>query len=142
MTSARADRVSLGGSSRPRRPMHPARRRLILAMVLVMVGSFLPWLYVGGIARSGAFGPGLWTFYASMLGLAAVMLPFHRIGGVHAAVMAAVCLAIPAWQVVHVISLVGFSGWMPGPGLVMVVAGGVVAAGCAVRLLREPAQAT
>ncbi|GAB3245267.1 hypothetical protein [Nocardioides dilutus] len=139
MTSPSADRVSLGGSSRPRRPMHPARRRLILGMVLIMVGSFLPWLYVGGIAKSGAFGPGLWTFYASMLGLAAVLLPFHRIGAAHAAVMAAVALGIPAWQVVHAIGLVGFTGWMPGPGLVMVVAGGVVSAACSVRLLRDPA---
>jgi hypothetical protein len=122
--------------------MHPARRRLILGMVLIMVGSFLPWLYVGGIAKSGAFGPGLWTFYASMLGLAAVLLPFHRIGAAHAAVMAAVALGIPVWQVAHVIGLVGFTGWMPGPGLVMVVAGGVVAAACAVRLLRDPAPTT
>lgn len=119
--------------------MHPARRRLILAMALVMIGSFLPWLYLGGIAKSGAFGPGLWTFYASMLGLAAILLPYHRVGGAHAAIMAAVALGIPAWQIVHTIDLVGFGGWMPGPGLVMVVGGGVVAAGCAVRLFREPA---
>jgi hypothetical protein len=118
--------------------MHPARRRLILAMVLVMVGSFLPWVYAGGIAKSGAYGPGLWTFYASMLGLAGVMLPYRRVGAAHAAVMAAVSLAIPVWQVVHLVGLVGLEGWMPGPGLVMVVAGGVVAAGCALRLLREP----
>lgn len=121
--------------------MHPARRRLILAMVLVMVGSFLPWLYAGGIAKSGALGPGLWTFYASMLGLAGVLLPYHRVGGVHAAIMAAVALLVPVWQVVHVLNLVGWGGWTPGPGLVMVVGGGVVAAGCAVRLLREPAPA-
>ena len=119
--------------------MHPARRKLILAMVLVMVGSFLPWLYVGGIAKSGALGPGLWTFYASMLGLAGVLLPFHRVGGVHAAVMAAAALGVPAWQIVHVVNLVGIGGWMPGPGLVLVVGGGVVAAGAAMRLLRDPA---
>ncbi len=110
-------------------------------MVLVMIGSFLPWLYVGDVAKSGALGPGLWTFYASMLGLAGVLLPFHRIGGAHAAVMAGVALALPAWQIVHIVGLVGFDGWMPGPGLVMVVAGGVVAASCAVKLLREPTPA-
>ena len=133
-------RISLTGSTRPRRPWHPARRKLLLAMVLVMVGSFLPWLYVGGVAKSGALGPGLWTFYAAMLGLAGVLLPFHRIGGVHAALMAAVALAVPIWQVAHVVGLVGLSGWMPGPGLVMVFGGGVVAATAAVRLVRDPAQ--
>lgn len=121
--------------------MHPARRRLLLAVFLVLVGSFLPWLYAAGIAKSGALGPGLWTLYASFLGLAGVLLPFQRVGAVHAAVMAAVALALPVWQVVHVLGLVGWGGWTPGPGLVMVAGGGVVAAGCALRLWREPAPA-
>lgn len=121
--------------------MHPARKRLILAVGLVVVGSFLPWLYVGGVPKSGALGPGLWTFYAAMLGLAAIMLPFHKVGAVHAAIVAAVAVAVPVWQVVHVLGLVGGGGWMPGPGLVMVVAGGVVAGSCAVRLWRAPSPA-
>jgi hypothetical protein len=62
----------------------------------------------------------------------------RRVAAGHAAVMAAVSLGIPVWQVVHTVGLVGFDGWMPGPGIVMVVAGGVVAAGCALRLVREP----
>lgn len=129
---------TLSGTTRTavRRPWHPARKRLILGVGLIAIGSFLPWLYVGGMPKSGALGPGLWTFYASMLGIAAIMLPFHRIGSVHAGIVGAVALAVPAWQLVHVLGLVGFGGWMPGPGLVMVVAGGVVALGCAVRLWR------
>ncbi len=134
-------RINLAASNRPRRPMHPARKRLILGVLLVMIGSFLPWFYVGGVPQSGALGPGLWTFYGSMLGLAGVLLPFHRINGWHAVAMAGLCLFIPAWQLARLLSQVGFSGWMPGPGMVMVVAGGVVAAGCALRLLREPAPA-
>lgn len=142
MATTPADRrISLTGSTRPRRPVHPARRTLLLAMVLVIIGSFLPWVYAAGIAKSGALGPGLWTFYASMLGLAGVLLPYHRIGGVHAAIMAAVAIAVPVWQVVHVVNLVGVSGWQPGPGLVMVLGGGVLAASAAVRLLRSPAPA-
>ncbi|MEQ6899897.1 hypothetical protein [Nocardioides sp. YIM 152588] len=134
-------RVSLVPSTRARQPMHPARKRLIIAVLLVMVGSFLPWLYVGGQPKSGALGPGLWTFYGAMLGLAGVLLPFRKVGAVHAGLLAAIALAVPAWQIVHVLGLVGFGGWMPGPGLVMVAGGGVVAAGCALRLLREPAPA-
>lgn len=120
-----------------RRPWHPARKRLILGVGLIAVGSFLPWLYFAGMPKSGALGPGLWTFYASMLGIAAIMLPFHRIGAVHAAILAAVAIVVPVWQLARVIDVIGFGGWMPGPGMVMVLAGGVVAAGCAVRLWRD-----
>lgn len=143
MTTSAADgrRINLAGSDRPRPAWHPARKRLIIAVLLVMVGSFLPWLYAAGEAQSGALGPGLWSFYAAMLGLAALMMPWRRVSGGHAAVMAAICLALPVWQLVHVFGLVGFGGWMPGPGLVMVAFGGIVAAQCAVRLWRDPADA-
>lgn len=138
-TTQPGQRISLVPSDRARKPMHPARKRLIVAVLLVMVGSFLPWIYVGGVPKSGALGPGLWTFYGSMLGVAGVLLPFHKVGAVHAGLMAVVALFVPAWQVVHILGLVGFGGWMPGPGLVMVFGGGVVAVGCAIRLFRASA---
>lgn len=142
MATTPADRrVSLVASNRPRRPAHPARRKLFLGILLVVVGSFLPWLYVAGEPRSGALGPGLWTFYGAMLGFAGALLPFHRVAAGHAAVMAAVALGVPIWQLLHALDLVGIGGWAPGPGLVMVAGGGVVAAGCAVRMWREPVAA-
>lgn len=131
--------VNLAGSSTPRRKVrHPARGRLIAAVVLVLVGSFLPWLYVSDIAKSGASGPGLWTFYGGMIGLAALLLPWQRVGGIHALMMAGICIGIPAWQVAHVVGLVGFSGWNPGPGLVMVAFAGVLAAVSGWQLVRDP----
>lgn len=138
-TTPAAPRSLLGSSRAPRRAAHPARKKLVVAVLLVMVGSFLPWIYVNGVPRSGALGPGLWTFYGSMLGLAGVLLPYRRVGAAHGAIMAAICLVLPAWQVLHVLGLVGFGGWMPGPGLVMVAGGGVVAAAASVRLFRESA---
>lgn len=135
--SASSSRLNLAGSDRPRARWHPARKRLILGVLLVTVGSFLPWVYAVGIPKSGALGPGLWSFYGAMLGVAALMMPWRRISGGHAAVMAAICLGLPVWQLVHAINLVGFSGWMPGPGLVMVAFGGIIAAQCALRLFRD-----
>ncbi len=41
---------------------------------------------------------------------------------------ALVAIGIPVWQVVHVLDLVGTGGWRPGPGLVLVFGGGVLAA--------------
>lgn len=105
-------------------------------MVLVLVGSFLPWLFTGLGAISGGRGPGLWTAYAAILGLAAVFMPWRRVAGVHAAVVAVVAMALPVWQLVHVIGLPGSGGWFPGPGLVVVFAGGVLAAAAAVKMFR------
>jgi hypothetical protein len=121
-----------------KRPAVPGRKQLAGAVALVMFGSFLPWLSTAIENVSGARGPGLWTFYVAMLGLAGALLPprLRRWAGLQAGVMAAVCIALPVWQLVHMIDLVGFDGWMPGPGLVLVLGGGVLSGVAALRLFR------
>lgn len=132
---------STGSSEAPsnkgaRRPAVPGRRQLAGAVAIVMLGSFLPWISTALANVSGARGPGLWTFYVAMLGLAGALLPgrLHRVAGSHAALMAGVCVALPVWQLAHVVDLVGFGGWMPGPGLVLVLGGGVLSGVAAYRL--------
>jgi hypothetical protein len=80
---------------------------------------------VGSI--SGARGPGLWTFYAAMLGMAGALVPTRRIAGAQAAVMGVVCVVLPVWQLVRAFDLLGTEGWLPGPGIVLVLGGGVLA---------------
>ncbi|WP_204163451.1 hypothetical protein [Nocardioides gilvus] len=123
---------------RTRRRADPAKRRLAGAVAMVLFGSFLPWIDTAVGSISGASGAGLWTFYAAMLGLAGALIParLRRIGAVQAAIFAAVATLVPAWQVVHLLNLVGTGGWMPGPGLVLVFGGGVLAATAAVQLFR------
>lgn len=121
--------ASTSGTVRTRRRPDPARRQLALGVVAVVIGSFLPWIHTPAGNLLGGQGPGLWTFYAAMLGLAGVLIPARVPRMIQAGILAMVALALPVWQVVHVLSLVGLGGWMPGPGLVMVVAGGVLAAG-------------
>lgn len=121
---------------RTRRPADPARRRLALAVGMVVLGSFLPWVYTSLGSLSGVRGAGLWTFYAAMLGLAGALVPSRRVAAVQGALMAVPALALPVWQVLHVLGLVGTGGWLPGPGLLMVFAGGVVAAGASRALWR------
>ncbi len=98
------------------------------ASLMILVGSFLPWLYVATGGISGARGAGLWTFYAAMLGIAGALIPSRTVGAIQGGLMALVALALPVWQVVHVLSVVGLGGWLPGPGLVLVFGGGVLAA--------------
>lgn len=123
---------------RTRRRVDPAKRRLSAAVAMVLFGSFLPWVDTAVGSISGARGAGLWTFYAAMLGLAGALIPMRRVAAVHATIFAAVALIVPAWQVVHLLDLVGTGGWFPGPGLVLVLGGGVLGATAAAQLFRPP----
>lgn len=134
---SRRSRPVSTAAGKPRRKPDPARRKLGLAVVMVLVGSFLPWLFTPLGSISGARGPGLWTAYAAFLGLAAVFMPWRRVAGAHAAILALVAVAIPVWQLVHALGLPGSGGWFPGPGLVVVLGGGVVA-GAAARGMFRP----
>ena len=134
---------STSGAVRPRRRgVDPARRSLLIATIMVILGSFMPWVDTAAGAISGARGPGLWTFYAAMLGLAGGLSPSKRIAGVQAAIFGAVAITLPLWQLIHLIRLVRFEGWLPGPGLVLVFGGGVLAASAAWRLLSPPGEGT
>ena len=94
---------------------------------MAALGAFLPWVYTGVGAVSGARGAGLWVFYAATLGLAGALVPSRGLAAVQAAVLALAAVGLAVWQVVHLLSLVGLQGWLPGPGLVLVLAGGLLA---------------
>ncbi len=126
---------------RARRRMEPGRGRLLLASGMAVVGGFLPWIYTAIGTVSGGRGAGLWVAYAAMVGLAGALLPMRRVAAVQGFVLAAVALVLPAWQVVHLLGLVGFAGWMPGPGLVMSFGAGVLAALGSRQLWQRPAAA-
>ena len=111
------------------------RRTLLTATVLVAVGSFLPWVHTALGNVPGYAGGGLWTFYFSMLGFAAMLVTRLRLAAVQAVVMGLVAVALPTWQLVRLASMVGFSGWLPGFGLLMVLGGGVLALIAARRLI-------
>lgn len=125
-------------SSPVRRAPDPAKRRLAGAVAMVLFGSFLPWIDTGIGAIGGARGPGLWTFYAAMLGLAGALLPFRRAAAVQAAIFAGTAIVLPVWQVWRLLSVVGTEGWLPGPGLVLVLGGGVLAGVAAKQLFGPP----
>ncbi|MDT0200541.1 hypothetical protein [Nocardioides sp. AE5] len=112
------------------------RKSLAGAVVMVLLGSFMPWLTTSLGSVSGAQGPGIWTFYAAVLGLAGALVPVRALAAAQAGILAVVAIGIPIWQVVHVLGLVGFAGWQPGPGLVLVIGGGALAARAAWLLTR------
>lgn len=102
--------------------------RLLAASVMMLVGAFLPWLYTPLGTITGMRGPGLWTATVAMLALAGAIVPVRSLAALQALAAAALCIALPIWQFFHVFSQVGMAGWMPGPGLVLTLAGGVLSA--------------
>jgi hypothetical protein len=52
----------------------------------------------------------------------------------HAVGIAAMAIALPLWQVVHLAGTVGLRGWLPGIGLIMTFGGGVAIARAALEL--------
>lgn len=111
-----------------RRRTMPGQMRLLAASVLMLVGAFLPWLYTPLGNITGMRGPGLWTATVGMLALAGALVPVRVLAVVQAIAAAAVCVYLPVWQFLRIFGLVGMEGWMPGPGLVLTFAGGVLAA--------------
>lgn len=134
--------VTPSGSKVPqRRPSRAGngRRPLLGASAMVALGALLPWVYTGFGAVSGARGAGLWAFYAAALGIAGALVPSRRLAALQAAVLAVVAVGLSGWQVVYLFSLVGLQGWLPGPGLLLVMGGGLLAAKCSRSLLSPPA---
>lgn len=112
----------------------PDQLPLLLASLAVAVGSFLPWVMVGGLSMSGGHGPGLWTFYAASLGLAGALIRHRRLAVASATAAGSVAVGIAVWQVLHLVGRIGFQGWHPGVGLVIVLLGGIIALRSAWRL--------
>lgn len=107
----------------PRRRMHPGQKRMLWATPALFLAAFLPWLYTGVGAIRAFNGPGVFLFYAAFVALAGALIPWHRVAAVQGFLVAALALVLPVWQVLHVWRLVGFEGWLPGPGIVLSLAG-------------------
>jgi hypothetical protein len=116
-------------AARPRWPYAGhGQQTLLWASVLIMVGAFLPWLMTGVGTFTGMRGAGTWTVFAGAIGLGASMMRSRRLVLIHAVGIAAVAIALPLWQLAHVLTLVGIGGWLPGIGLIMTLGGGVAIA--------------
>jgi len=130
------------------RRLMPGQPKMLWSSLMIAVGSFMPWISTGFGNVSGATGQGAgyWTFIAAMLGVSGALMPWRKVAITHAVVVALVATLLPAWQLLHLVNLVGFSGWTPGIGLVLVFFGGLFIATAArtlisLEVVRAPATA-
>lgn len=110
-----------------RRRKMPGQMRLLAASAMILVGAFIPWLYTPLGNITGMRGPGLWTATVGVLALAGALVPVRVLAILQAVAAAVICVVLPVWQFLRLFNLVGMEGWMPGPGLVLTLTGGVLA---------------
>lgn len=137
MTTTTATTTSRPGpAGKPRWPYQgPPQRTVLLASLAVVVGAFLPWIMTGLGNFSGMGGPGTWTVFAGVIGVGSALMRRRWAVALHATVIAAMAIAIPIWQVLHLWTRVGFEGWLPGFGMLSTLAAGLVMARAAAQLL-------
>lgn len=107
---------------------HPKQKMMLLLAFGVTVGAFMPWLETAIGTYRGFAGPGQYLFYAGALGLGAGLVPVRTLAIAQGAIMSATAIVLPLWQIVKLFSKVGFDGWAPGTGMMLVLGCGIMAA--------------
>lgn len=120
------------GAVRARWPYAGAgQATLLLGALLMVLGSFLPWVSTPVGNLSGMSGPGLWTLSLGTVGVAGGFLRRRRIVLAHA-LAAGVCgVGLSAWQLARLAHIsattASWGAAVPGTGLLLVLAGGILA---------------
>lgn len=111
-----------------------AQRLLAFPGFAIIIGSVLAWVHTPFHTYGGFEGAGRFTFYLGLLVLAAAFLPLRRLAMAQATVGATGALVLGGWQILRLLTTVGVTGWLPGPGLVMVLVSTLAVGYCVVRM--------
>jgi hypothetical protein len=135
ITSDAVATTSPAATAKPRWPYAGhGQQTLLWASILITVGAFLPWLMTSFGTFGGMRGAGSWTVFAGVIGIGASLMRSRRLVLLHAVGIAAIAIALPLWQVGHLVGTVGLRGWLPGIGLLVTFGGGVAIARAALEL--------
>ncbi|MBW3606431.1 MAG: hypothetical protein KY460_16300 [Actinobacteria bacterium] len=138
-----ADSAQNGGSPARRRWPYLGRPQglLLVAALVTMIASFLPWLDTALGSTNGAAVGGLYTFYAGLVAVPGAILRRRRVVIVHALVLAMVGIGVPTWRLLWALGRLPGLGqaWLPGVGLMLVLISGGVAGWVVVSLVRTQA---
>ena len=134
-----ADSTPSGASAatRPRWPYQGTPQVLLLIAGLVAtIASFLPWLETPFGSASGAVVGGSVTFYAAVFAVPGALWRRRGVVVAHALILAVPGIMVPLWRFTWAMGRLPGLGeaWLPGPGMVLVLISGFVAAYAAVRL--------
>ena len=100
---------------------------MAVASLLVVVAAFLPWVETQLGTFWGLDGPGRWTLYAGIVGLAGTLHQRRSLLVVHALLVASVSFGLGGWQILRLVSVCPPNGCLPGIGLMLTLLGAALA---------------
>lgn len=116
-------------------PYFPGQAYLVLAGLLLLLGTVLPWAFILGKLLWASPVALMWTFWAAVVTLAAAVAPWRRVVAFSAFAGGATGLVFGVWQTAKILDVCALSlACLPGPGLGVLLSGGLLAAHRAVRI--------
>ncbi len=116
-----------GRTERRRWPYFPGQGALLAAGIVIFAGTALPWALVLGRLLWGSPGALTWTLSAGFLVLGGAMVRWRALVALSAAGGGAIAVFFALWQTARILSRCLSLDCLPGPGLGLLLAGGLLA---------------
>ena len=118
-------------------PYFGGQANLLLAAIAILIGSALPWAFILGRLLWASPLAVMWSFWAGLVTVAAAVAPWRWIAVVSALVGGATAVFFAAWQTARIVEVCAVSlDCLPGPGVGLLLAGGLAALYRAAQLAR------
>jgi hypothetical protein len=108
-------------------PYFPGQPSLLAAAVAIFLGSALPWAFVFGQFLWGSAAALTWTLSAGLLVLAAAMVRWRLLALLSAGGGGAIAGFFALWQTGRILTRCLSLDCVPGPGLGLLLGGGLLA---------------
>lgn len=106
----------------------------------MLLGSALPWAYILGRLLTASAVALMWTAWAGLVTIAAAVAPWRRVAAFSAFAGGATAVGFALWQTGRIVDRCGLSlDCLPGPGVGLLVIGGLAAVYRAARLVGDRA---
>lgn len=116
-----------------------SQKVLLFAAVAILAGTALPWGIILGKALWGTPLAVSWTLWAGIMVLASSAVPWRKVIISSAALGGAVATYFGLWQATRIFSKCLSFDCLPGPGLGLVLTGGLVVLYFTAQMLRDRA---
>lgn len=123
-------------TSKRRWPYLSGQGQLLLAAIAILVGTALPWALILGQLLWASPLALMWSFWAGLVTLAAAVARWRWIVVLSAAGGGATAVFFAAWQTERIVGVCALSiECLPGPGVGLLLAGGLAALYRAARIV-------
>ncbi len=125
-------------AKRAKWPYLPAQQVVLVAGLVIIAGTALPWAVVLGQSLWGSPLAIMWSFWAGLITLAGSAVRWRVLAFVSATAGGVTAIVFAVWQTARIVDRCPLSlDCVPGPGLGFLLAGGGAALWWSARLFRR-----